>query len=49
MGERAVLREEIDRMKEEHAIGNLEAACQTIREDIRSLLSKGAHIVPASK
>ena len=48
-GERAVLRKEIDRMKEEHAIGNLEAACQTIREDIRSLLSKGAHIVPASK
>lgn len=49
VGEKAVLRQEIDRLKEEHAVGNLEAACQTIREDIRSLLSKGAHVVPASK
>ena len=49
VGARAVLREEIDRLKEEHAIGNLLVACQTIREDIRGLLSRGAHIVPAPK
>ena len=49
VGERAILQIEIDRLKEEHAIGNLEVACQTIRHDIRSLLTKGAHVVPSWK
>ena len=47
--QRAVLRQGIHRLKEEHAIGKLEVACQTIRQDICSLLSGGAQVVPASK
>lgn len=49
VGQKAILQEEVGRLKEEHAIGNLAAACQTMRHDIRRLLSKGAHVVPASK
>lgn len=49
VGTRVILQEEIDQLKEEHAIGKLAVACQTIRQDFRSLLCKGAHVIPASK